>query len=398
VKPLTFLPVLLLAIFARPTFSDTVELAGGGKLLGTVEIVTLLVDGKEKTFEQGEFTGVVLGKHGVDQIKLLDGRATVGTFVSLRIRSVGGLLTFGRDDVAAVDATDTRMRELKKQYELKRGKIEKNDTAALYALAVWCRENGLEEEARNLAGQILGLKPEPELAVRAHKMLGHVLVDGKWSEPPKPKEPEEPEDEDEPGFPDFDKPDDTGPFDDDAQWDDSEEPTEEAEPNETASEAIKLCKELHGEYSRKAEEARADDYDAVKRAFQTTYDRVRTELVQLKKDIPRAEEQKQRIRDDLREEKRRRNRNEDRINRLEDDYDEILDDLAKMNNSYTNAINTYRVLAATVKAAKAQVRERAFARQQKVNVAKYKIERFLRAGKTLSEQDMRAIFEGSSGN
>lgn len=397
-KPITVLPVLLLAMLARPTSADTVELAGGGKVLGTVEIITVLIGGEEQTLAQGEFTGVVLGKNGVDEIELLDGKTKIGTFVSLRIRSVGGLLTFERDDIAAVDATETRMRELKKQYELRKAKIKKNDTEALYVLALWCRENGLEDEARRLAGQILDLEPAPGLAVHVHKMLGHVLVDGEWTEPPKPKETKEPEDEDEFGFPDFDKPDDTDPFGDDDESDDPEDQSEEAEPGETPSEPRKLCKKLHQEYSRKADEARADDQDAVKRAFQTTYERVRVEVVRLRAEIPKTEAHKQKLHDDLRAEKARKNRNEGRIRELDDEYDKTLDDLAKMKRSYTTAINVYRVLAAKVQTAKAKVRKRAFERQQRVNVAKSKIERFLHLGKTLTEQDMRAIFEGSLGN
>jgi len=67
--------------------------------------------------------------------------------------------------------------EPKELYKRQLEEIDEDDADALYSLAVWCRDVGLKEEAKELFERVLKINPDYE---EARWALGYIFRDGRW--------------------------------------------------------------------------------------------------------------------------------------------------------------------------------------------------------------------------
>jgi hypothetical protein len=113
-----------------------------------------------------------------DLLKLRDGRQWEGTILSesdqeVVIRTVGGPVTVPKNDILVISRGPTR----REQYEERRRALAEGDVAGHLALARWCREQNLVDEARAEYEAVVGLDPEN---AEARVALGYQQVDGRW--------------------------------------------------------------------------------------------------------------------------------------------------------------------------------------------------------------------------
>ena len=119
---LTLVASVLIVAGAAP--ADTVTLATGGKVEGTVDEIAFLQKGVSKTLRRDEFAAILLDREDPDKVTLNDGTIQEGELVSLQVKSVAGLLTFKRAQLSAVAIAKVSLDKLRKEYLLRRAKVK----------------------------------------------------------------------------------------------------------------------------------------------------------------------------------------------------------------------------------------------------------------------------------
>lgn len=122
-----------------------------------------------------------LAAASADLIHLTDGRTLHGTLGEERadevqIRLKQGSVWVKRAEVRSVET----LSDLREQYARQRAALGAKDAAGHFALAGWCVECDLNDEARAEWEATVAADPAHEAA---HKALGHVEVDGRWMPP-----------------------------------------------------------------------------------------------------------------------------------------------------------------------------------------------------------------------
>jgi len=380
-KTVHFLALAAVLVLTRsgPALADTLLLADGGKVDGTIDEVILLQNGEEKKFSAGKFTAVRLDPKGQDVVQVDAKTAETGGLVSVRVRSVGGLLTFKRAELTAIAVGQAGVDELLKQYNAKRAEVKDDDAAGLYELAQWCRDNNLRMQARDLGELCLKTNPKPELEVLVHRFLGHVLKDGKWVVP----EMQPP-------------PDDTQPV----------RPTPQPEPGTTKVDPAlaALGNKLAAEYGQKAADTRSKDREAVKTTYEAKWTKVLADLKKAKDEYDQATRRKKEISDDIAAERRRIGYSNvptdmidagvrQRIVDLQREYDKANEKAGQLESTIVKARREEFQLASKIKSALSDASSRADSREQRVSVAKSRVERLLLTGGKPTEAEMRAIYD-----
>lgn len=117
-----------------------------------------------------EITGVVMTEERDDANQLVS--------ITIALRQ-GGLITLKGADVLSIDRDQKTPWQ---EYDERSGKAG-NDADARLALAVWCRERGLGEEAAAELMKVLDLRPDDEGALDLLAKLGWVrerAAEGEW--------------------------------------------------------------------------------------------------------------------------------------------------------------------------------------------------------------------------
>ena len=186
---LWLLPFVLLVTSAS---ADTVHLTTGGKITGTITQVTFITAGEEKVVE-GESLAEIDKLHlGLGQDTMtVGGKQWQGKLKSVRIKSIGGALTFGRRKITRIVRQLTEREKLLAQYRSKLEGLQEGDATGWYALAAWAEQRRLRREALSAARTSLDLDPGHAHSANAHRMLGHVFKNDQWLTPAEVKELEE---------------------------------------------------------------------------------------------------------------------------------------------------------------------------------------------------------------
>lgn len=364
---------LLLFVAGGHAAADTVFLNDGGKVEGTVDTIVFLEQGEKSTFARADVNLVLLDtESGQDKLVLKKGLARKGELVSITIRSVGGRLSFGRGQLKSVKITEDPQLKLAEEYLRRKAKIRPNNAADLCELAVWCNENGLAAEANVFATQSLKLNPDADTSALAHSILGHVLRDGKWAEPDK--------------LP-------AGP-----------RPPTDAEVKNVDPAVVTLLKKIIAEYVARAAEAKKNDQETWKTKYQPLWQEYQKRVTAFRKETNDLETRKQKLRDNIKSEKRRRrdlddnddnerSRIADGIRELERNLRDVSRNLTKSKRSYTTAKSARAKVRTKMIYDKARIGSRDVRRKRNIALAQSKIVRLLQLGKKLSEADMRKVCE-----
>ena len=359
--------VMLLALVfcvQRPLCADTVTLRDGTPLPGTVERLVFERKGARKTLAREQFRELRLGPDG-DAVRLDDGELVSGRLVSLTVRSEKGVGTHRRDTLASALIAKTED-ELRAVYRARKAKIKAGDADAYYALAAWCRENGLKLQAREMATRCLETVPRLELSVLAHSLLGHELKDGKWVDPADPLR----------------RPDDTTVY-------------QKIDPA-----LLRMWNELSAEYRKalaeKTKAARAE----IKTTLGEPYEKARTDYQSKKDQLDNMLSQKRELQREIRRDRNRsysdddsEDRRRDRLRRNRRQLDRLEARLPKLREASDKATKDYLKTGVAAKSALDKAKSQASARQEKLTVAISRIERILVLNRKLTEAQMRAIFE-----
>jgi tetratricopeptide (TPR) repeat protein len=118
------------------------------------------------------------GAARADTIYLANGGKLEGTIIKeepdkVTIKTKYGTQTIDRMDIDRVDASKSE-REL---YEEKKAQIEDNDAEGFYRLGLWCKENGLEQQAEAEMERVLEIDPDHD---GARAELGYQKYEGEW--------------------------------------------------------------------------------------------------------------------------------------------------------------------------------------------------------------------------
>jgi hypothetical protein len=191
--------------------ADVLQLSNGGRFLGSLDELTFLVEGKPAEFGHGKVSAIQLSKGGKDILRLRDGGRHEGELLSVKFRTAGGVLTFSRVKIAGLTITDDFIAKARGELAQREAKLDAFDGVAMFKLAKWCLDNDLKIDAARLARASLKANPYHNSADDAHKLLGHVPLNGEWvskteaekwkhtlaGRPPvgakKPEDPDEPE-------------------------------------------------------------------------------------------------------------------------------------------------------------------------------------------------------------
>ena len=118
---------------------------------------------------------------GGDRIVLKDGRIFEGTVTKsdgkVLIEMDYGTLSFSPAEIESIEWGPTPAEVL----EARLDDIDRTDADALFNLAVWAKDNGLNRRVEKILKEILDLDSDHS---GAHRLLGHVKADGKWVELP----------------------------------------------------------------------------------------------------------------------------------------------------------------------------------------------------------------------
>ena len=109
-KHRSLLCVVRLLVRSRAAPGDTVHLANGGKVVGTVVRLTLAIGPLEKVFERGQMRALSCRRSRCE-VMATDDTRYIGKVRSVVIRSVAGVLTFGAKSITAVELNDRTRRE-----------------------------------------------------------------------------------------------------------------------------------------------------------------------------------------------------------------------------------------------------------------------------------------------
>jgi hypothetical protein len=373
-----FLACLLpAAVTAR---ADVLTLAHGGKLNGSLEEITIVVDGKPVRHARDDVDEVRVAEQGADSVRLRDGTELRGKVASVRFRTVAGALAFKREDVRTLRVVGDPQADLRKELAARRAKLKPGDAAGLLDLARWCRKNRLKREAVELARAALEAKPEAKLADEVHRFLGHVEYRGRWMTEAEllKRKAEHPEPD-----PPADDPDD-----------------KDLSPEERK--ALKACAEKNAEllraYLERAEEKKKEEYALVRERYEEQVDEaarlVKERLVEIQSRRRARVLEKQRYRQELLaqrvgvvEVERRVN---DWENRTRPAYER---DLRRLKGEAQKAKAEWDRLAAIVKALQAKVARRSDDRKDRLKKAHAQVAAALRKGKPLSLNEMMDVYE-----
>lgn len=112
-----------------------------------------------------------------DLVHFKDGRKLEGEVTEeggkVKIKTRFGEYSFARSQISKIVSTKSD----RQVYEEKRAAVGEEDALGHYALAMWCKLKGMEEEMKANLVTVIVVDPDHELA---HKALGHRLVNGKW--------------------------------------------------------------------------------------------------------------------------------------------------------------------------------------------------------------------------
>ncbi len=125
------------------------------------------------------FLFLTVSAFAVDIIYMKDGTKRKGKIVgetetAYILENFGARITIPKSKVLKVERGVKTPREI---YREKYKKIDKKDPLDLLDLADWCKDHGLNREARRLYKRVLRIEPDNE---EAHQALGHVQYKGKW--------------------------------------------------------------------------------------------------------------------------------------------------------------------------------------------------------------------------
>jgi hypothetical protein len=363
--------------------ADSLTLHDGGRAEGTIDRIEVRVAGETRSLVVGDFQSVEL-RDGLDLVHLGDKRTLACQVLSVQIKTIGGVLTFPRAKIARIRVRETQVAATRREYVTRLAGLDETDLSAARDLMVWCDKRGLKAEANDLARRILDGRPNPVLALAAHKMLGHELVDGKWvarsqASTAEPK-------------PDVRKP--------------SPKPEPTPKPTNVDRAFVERLNKLTAEFKSRAEQARDADLAKVRRTFEKKWQEAKARLRKLKDTEQELEKERRRLRDRLERERRyltRENdddewnyedrRQRDRVNDAQRDLDESQRKLDRTERNYKEQRRALVELAARIKASRSAVSRRDTVRTQQVETARLKIENLVRSGRTPTAAEMKALFE-----
>jgi hypothetical protein len=370
--------VLILCIMASAS-ADTVVLTEGGEVSGTVLKLVYRIGEDEKTAQQGGFHTVELGEKD-DRFTLADGTVQTGRIVSVRIKSAGGEFTFERAKLKSVRVRVPKPDDLQAEFLAKRAKVRDDDGEALYDLADWCRDKGLKTEMIHLARKCLEAKPKAVTEVFAHRMLGHVLRDGKWIVPPRQASDLDPLD--------------TRPV----------KPTP-APPAKLkgGSELVQYANQLIAETTAKIDEAKSAEWAEIEKKYRKKWDEAEKGADQNKKELAKLKRQRDNQEDDLRAMRRRwgllpvPTTNTDRNHRrkmdsLRDRIDKAKRRITRLSAPTQKALKIQAALKSKIEAAQAKVRTAVAESKKKLAIATSQAQRLIPLGK-LNKDQLKNLFD-----
>jgi len=110
--------------------------------------------------------------------KILDARILKEEAGMVHLRTPGGKMGVPRDKIESIEKGKSVFDEFDDQL----ARIKKGDADGRFKLAQWCRKTaGLRQEMVDLLEEVVEIRKDH---APARRMLGHVLIDGKWQVPP----------------------------------------------------------------------------------------------------------------------------------------------------------------------------------------------------------------------
>jgi hypothetical protein len=173
---------LALWVLAGTVSADTVVLKTGGRIEGTISQIKIVKDGQTSVITQEALADVSQFKleDKGDQVLKVEGSGWTGKIVEVRVRCLGGEQVFTRDKITSLEKKVSAAEKARAEYKARAEKLAADDAAGWLDLAVWAGQNQLKREQQQAAQQSLDIDSEHPKAVQAHRILGHVLKEGKW--------------------------------------------------------------------------------------------------------------------------------------------------------------------------------------------------------------------------
>jgi predicted esterase len=111
----------------------------------------------------------------------VEGKIVERTIDGIRVKTVEGIVDIPEDDIDSIKECESVF----DKYEKKLEDTPEDDAEARFKLGLWCKENKLEEEAKQHFEEVIKLSPDHE---KARAELGYVKTAKGWAIPPKPRE------------------------------------------------------------------------------------------------------------------------------------------------------------------------------------------------------------------
>ncbi|MFO7899410.1 MAG: hypothetical protein R6V58_10175 [Planctomycetota bacterium] len=351
---------------------DTLVLKDGDKLTGEVGALTVRLADGEKELSRGEFVGLSLGE--TDTVRLKGDKSVGGRLVAVQVELGEERRRLRREELASVRIDYDPLAAARREFQVRRARLDKTDPAAICELALWCREQGLTAEMRAMAETCIRAGPSSGAAVLAHRLLGHEIRDGKWVNPRRPPIPDEPDVEVEPG------------------------PAADADSLAAYRDTVKL-------YVQKVAEARATERDAVEDFYRPDLQKLFDKTRELKKEYEKKKDRLDDVRDDIRHEKDDEDydpspdnaderRQKDRVDRLRRKRDRLKRELAELGEDYKDTLHKRNVMAAKVKILLKRADQRHETRKSNLSSISSEIERRIYdQDAKMSREDIVALYE-----
>ncbi len=367
--------IVVVFAFMGSAAADVVHLASGGTVEGSIETILFRSGGKKTTVIRFDVAAIALAGGSEDDVLTLGSEQVLkGELVSLSVRSIGGVLSFGRPDLKSITIVQTPMDKIRETYLRRKATLGAGDAAAHCELAVWCKENKLDKEANDLAQRALALKPDADTTAAAHAILGHVLRDGRWvvmsSEAPgAPEAAPEPEVN-----------------------------LEKVDPALVASMNSVIAK-----YVTKASEAKAADQDLWRATYQAKWAEYGKAAAAAKVVVDQVSERVRQAQSAVGGLERQRSscgtcpiRKKDLENRIKaakDTVRSVRRERSPAEKSYARAKQAQARLLLRMRADRSRIARRAAARKRRISLARSKIQRLLALGEGVSDDQMLTICE-----
>ncbi len=373
---------LLLTGVAR---SDVLTLSSGGTLKGTLQEVKLFIGGDEKTVTRGDIETLRISRAGRVVLETRDGKQLRATLLALRFKSVGGELTFQREDVSSVKLVTDPLAAARKEYVAKREAVGDNDAAGLIELAEWCGERGLKAEGVACARACLKADPDTETAEKAHKLLGHVRYKGEWMTPAEAVEKKQEEGGD------------AGPVDPES------DPDNAAPTDEQLRAVAKQNDDLCEVYKKRADDAKDKELAELKTKYGVPLENTRVRIKTLAVEIREREKQRDEAREQHRKELQAAHRPKEEIERLlRQRFDHFNSEYNKKIRATEEALLKAKVertkLVGLYRPALDKVRRRASRALSGVELVFQRHKRLLREGRLLTTEKMTKAYEAVFGD